>query len=220
MIGITHSETMFGEYLKWLDRFNADYCVLDYKNSSVFSDFQKCNALILSGGVDIYPELFNDWETKQDVGKYNPERDGFEFRILEAAVNRNLPVLGICRGCQLINVFFNGSLIYDIETIRNVNHRAIDDKNMRLHPVKLVEDSVLFGIIKEKDGVVTSSHHQSVDRPGEGIRITSKSGDGIVESIECSGKNIIGVQWHPECMDNYEDPFSKNLIMKFIEFAR
>ncbi len=220
MIGITYSETMFDEYLKWLDHFNADYCVLDYRNSDSFADFEKCGALILTGGIDIYPELFNDWDSKPDAGKYNPERDGFEFKILESAVNRNIPVLGICRGCQFINVFFKGSLIFDIESVRNVNHRALDDKNMRLHPVNVVEDSLLYNIICKKEGIVTSSHHQSVDRPGEGVRITSKSPDGIVESIEHADKLILGVQWHPECLQDYDDPFSKNLISKFIELSR
>ncbi len=220
MIGITYSETMFDEYLKWLDHFNADYCVLDYRSSDAFSTFDKCKALILTGGIDIYPELFNDWDSKPDAVKYNPERDGFEFKILESAVCRNLPVLGICRGCQFINVYFNGSLIFDIESVRKVNHRALDDKKMRLHSVNVVEDSVLYNITGKKEGVVTSSHHQSVDRPGEGIRITSKSPDGIVESIEHSDKFILGVQWHPECLENFDDPFSKNLIMKFIELSR
>jgi len=211
---------MFDEYLKWLDHFNADYCVLDYRGSDSFSAFEKCKALILTGGIDIYPELFNDWDSKPDAVKYNPERDGFEFKILESAVYRNLPVLGICRGCQFINVYFNGSLIFDIESVRKVNHRALEDKKMRLHPVNVIEDSVLYNIIGEKEGVVTSSHHQSVDRPGEGIRITSKSPDGIVESIEHFDKFILGVQWHPECLENFNDPFSKNLIMKIIELSR
>jgi putative glutamine amidotransferase len=222
MIGITASETSFEYYIKWLDYFGAKYTVLDNMDEKVNENIKKCKGFIFSGGIDIYPELFNDWETKEDAGKYNPERDGFELKLLDYAYNNNLAVYGICRGCQLINVYFKGSLIYDLQTIRNVNHRELDSNTMRTHPVRISKGTMISGIIKREKGFVTSSHHQAVDRPGEGIIVTSKSPDGIIESIEYndSSRFIIGVQWHPERFSDIENVFSKNILLKLIELTK
>ncbi|MCE1164051.1 MAG: gamma-glutamyl-gamma-aminobutyrate hydrolase family protein [Bacteroidetes bacterium] len=220
MIGITYTETSFEPYLKWLEYFGTDYIVLNHNERNAFEKFGKCDGLILTGGVDIYPELYNDWENKEDTGKFNPERDGFELKLFASACDKNIPVLGICRGCQLINVYFNGSLIYDLETIRKVNHRKIDDKTMRLHKVNINPGSKLHEILGKSEGTVTSSHHQAIDRPGEGIKVTSKAPDGIVEGIEYDGKNIIGVQWHPERFDDFKNEFSGNLLVNFFKTGK
>lgn len=220
MIGITKCEKDFDKYLLWLDYFDARYCVLDYKDEEAFKKFNVCSGLILSGGVDIYPEIYNDWETADDTGTFNPERDGFELNLLRIAVEKKVPVLGICRGCQLINVYFRGSLIYDIETIRNVNHRKINDKQQRLHDVTVMPDSLLSDIVKIHTGKVTSSHHQAVDRPGEGLIVCAKAPDNIIEAIEYSDTLkthfLLGIQWHPERFDNFDNEFSRNIILKFI----
>lgn len=220
MIGITYTETSFDYYVKWLEFFGIEFSILDYRDNDALKNFDKCSGLILTGGVDIYPELYNDWENKEDVGKFKPERDGFELKLLGSAVERNLPVLGICRGCQLINVYFRGSLVYDLESIRKVNHRKIANGIMRLHEVKLSHGSALFDMIGMKEGTVTSSHHQAVDRPGEGLRVTAKAPDGVIEGIEHENKKIIGVQWHPERFGNFESAFSKNLIENFVALTK
>jgi putative glutamine amidotransferase len=219
MIGLTATETDFEYYLRWLKYFGTKYIVLDYKDESVYEDLKKCTGYILTGGVDIYPELYNDWETKEDAGKFNPERDGFELKLMDHAFNSGKSVFGICRGLQLINVYFKGSLIYDLQSIRNVNHTKIDKDTLRIHPVRLIKNSQIFDIIRREKGFVASSHHQAIDRPGEGIIITSKSPDGVIESIEYedSSKFIIGVQWHPERFSDYENAFSKNLLLKIME---
>lgn len=220
MIGITKCERDFDKYLIWLDYFKARYCVLDYKDDEVFKKFDECTGLILSGGADIYPEIYNDWETADDTGTFIPERDGFELNLLRISVEKKIPVLGICRGCQLINVYFRGSLIYDIETIRNVNHRKINDIQQRLHEVRILPDSLLSDILKIQSGKVTSSHHQAVDRPGEGLIVSAKAPDSIIEAIEYGDKSekhfLLGIQWHPERFENFENELSKNIILKFI----
>jgi len=220
MIGITKCEKDFDKYLIWLDFFNARYCVFDYKDENALNKFDVCTGLILSGGVDIYPEIYNDWDTVDDAGKFIPERDGFELNLLSIAVSKGIPILGICRGCQLINVYFRGSLIYDIETIRKVNHRKISSEQQRLHDITLTPDSLLMDIVKISNGFVTSSHHQAVDRPGEGLIISAKAQDGIIEAIEYSDFSkkhfLLGIQWHPERFENYDSEFSKNIIKRFI----
>jgi|WetSurSiteA1Bulk_404760.scaffolds.fasta_scaffold31204_2 putative glutamine amidotransferase len=220
MIGITKCERDFDKYLIWLDYFNARYCVLDYMDAKALKKFDVCTGLILTGGVDIYPELYNDWETAEDKGKFLPERDGFELKILSIAVEKGIPVLGICRGCQLINVFFRGSLIYDLETIRKVNHRKLNSKQQRMHEITVSPDSLLMDIVKISIGEVTSSHHQAVDRAGEGLKVSAKAPDGIIEAIEYgefSKKHfLLGIQWHPERFENFDNELSKNIILRFI----
>jgi putative glutamine amidotransferase len=221
MIGITLCENNFDLYEKWLKFFNIEYIVLDYNNNDAYTAFQNVNGLILSGGIDIYPELYNDWETKEDVGKYNTFRDGFEYKLIEESISKNIPILGICRGCQLLNVYFNGSLIYDIPSIRNVNHEKIGKDIMRWHDINIFNDTLLRNIVGSNAGNVTSSHHQSVDRIGEGLTVNAKSLDGIVEGIEYRDRNekpfLLGVQWHPERFDDFNSPFSKNLLLSFFK---
>ena len=219
MIGITVCENNFDLYLKWLEHFKAEYVVIDYRENDAMDKFGKISGLILSGGTDIYPELYNDWETKEDTGKYNTNRDGFEYKLIEHAVKDNMPILGICRGCQLLNVYFNGSLIYDIPTIRKVDHSKIDKDTMRLHNINVFKETILYNCVKKEKGIVNSSHHQSIDRLGEGLMISAKADDGIIEAIEYADKKdnsfLMGIQWHPERFTDYNDEFSKNIFSLF-----
>lgn len=219
MIGITACEKNFDLYLKWLDYFGIEHVTLDYRDAEACEKFEKVNGLILSGGIDIYPELYNDWENKEDTGKYDTDRDGFEFKLTEGAIKRGIPLLGICRGCQFINVYFNGSLIYDIPTIRRVDHSKINGE-MREHEIIVFENSLLNECTGVTGGIVNSSHHQSVDRLGEGLITSAKAPDGIIEAIEYAEKGgkpfMMGIQWHPERFKNFDDVYSKNVLMKFI----
>jgi putative glutamine amidotransferase len=220
-IGISKSESKFDRYLNWLNHFKIDYQVLDFANNEKdLKKFDECSGLILTGGVDIYPEIFCDWDTPETKGTYVPERDGFEMNLLERALQQNKPVLGVCRGLQLINVFFRGSLIFDLEEIRNVNHRKISDTEDRLHDINIFDGTLLKEIIKEDKAQVNSSHHQSVDRLGEGLMTSAKSPDGVVEALEFADKSdksfMIAVQYHPERFLNYENPATKNIIERFV----
>lgn len=221
-IGISKSESKFDKYTNWLEHFNVQYEVLDYENSDEgIKKFENCSGLILSGGVDIYPEIFCDWDTPQTKGTYKPERDGFELNLLERAIKRNMPVLGVCRGLQLINVYFRGSLIFDLEEIRNVNHRKISPTEDRKHIMNIFDGTLLKEIIQENSVEVNSSHHQSVDRLGEGLMTSAKSPDGVVEAIEYADKTnknfMAAVQYHPERFLNYEASPAKNLLERFID---
>lgn len=220
-IGISKSESKFERYLIWLNHFKIDYQILDFENNEKdLKKFDGCSGLILTGGVDIYPEIFCDWDTPETKGTYVPERDGFEMNLLERALKQNKPVLGVCRGLQLINVFFRGSLIFDLEEIRNVNHRKISETEDRLHDINIFDGTMLKEIVKEDKVQVNSSHHQSVDRLGEGLMTSAKSPDGVVEALEFADKNnksfMIAVQYHPERFLNYESPATKNLLERFV----
>ncbi len=220
-IGISKSNTEWDKYLIWLEYFNVQYHILDYQNKVDINKLDDCSGLILTGGVDIYPEIYFDWDSSDRKGTYFPERDGFELKLLEKAINNHIPILGICRGNQLINVYFKGNLIFDLETQRNVNHTKISDEENRIHSIEIFENTLLQNIVKSKTGEVTSSHHQAIDRPGEGLIINSKSPDRIIEGIEYENKAnktfLLGIQWHPERFSDYETPFSKNIIERFVK---
>src|SRR5436853_6987810 len=171
--GISKSDSEFERYTKWLEEGGLEYVVLDWEKNN-FEDIKQCSSLILTGGVDIFPEFYNDWEDGKNRTEFIPERDGFEFKLIDHAFVNNLPILGICRGLQIINCKLNGSLINDIETIRGTNHRKISQAEDRIHNVNVSSDSLLYEVVNEKSGIVNSSHHQAIDRVGEGLRVTAK----------------------------------------------
>ena len=216
--GISRCDRKFEYYLKWLESAGIEYIVLDYRKNN-FNDIEKCSSLLLTGGDDVFPEFYNDWEDGKNRKEYKPERDGFEFKLFDYALNSSLPVLGICRGMQLINVRLNGSLINDIESVRGTNHRKISDTEDRIHPVTVIENSLLHEIVKEIKGTISSSHHQAIDRPGEDLIVTAKADDGIIEAVERADKTnkqfLLGIQWHPERMEDLTNHFTKNILLRF-----
>ncbi len=216
--GISKCDRKFQFYLDWLDSANIDCIILDYKINN-FDEIKRCSSLLLTGGDDIFPELYNDWEDGKDRSAYKPERDGFEFKLLDYALEKGLPVLGICRGMQLINCRLSGNLISDIESTRKTNHTKIDDNHDRIHEVKLDSDSLILEIIGIGRGKVSSSHHQALDRLGEGLIATARADDGIIEAIEWEDKSskpfLLGIQWHPERMKEQDSTFVKNILYRF-----
>ena len=179
------------------------------------------DALILSGGGDINP-LYAGEEPIPGLHGINQERDLPELLITRLAYNRQLPMLGICRGIQTLAVALGGKVCQDIgseelrvkseEFATAVKHSQNADRSEPTHSVTIEEDSTLFNIYKEKLSplssllssllYVNSFHHQAVSEPGDKFRVVATAKDGIVEAIESTEfKSIIGVQWHPECME-------------------
>lgn len=150
---------------------------------------EQCDGLLLPGGGDVA-----SWRYGQaDCGSYppNPEQDQAELALLERFARMKKPVLGICRGMQVINVFFGGTLIQDLP-----GHNALDGDIDRLHGV-CTAPSFLTEICGAR-GVVNSSHHQAVDRLGAGLRAVQWAPDGVVEALCHETLPVWGVQWHPE----------------------
>jgi len=219
-IAITKTVSKFSRYINWLEHFNVRYEIFDHSSAGDIEKLSECNGLLLTGGIDIYPELYDGQDTRKEKDSYDIKRDEFELKLLELAFKNEMPVLAICRGLQLVNVYFRGSLIFDLEEMRNVNHRKISDTEDRMHQVSIVPETLLREITGESKGDVTSSHHQSIDRLGDGLMINAESNDGIIEGIEFADKNnksfMLGIQWHPERFKNYDSPFSKNILARFI----
>lgn len=219
-IGLSRSNSSFPKYCKWLDDNSLPYIILDWEKNN-FDEIKNCSSLLLTGGVDIFPEFYNDWEDGKNRSEYIPARDGFEFKLLEYALSNNYPVLGICRGLQLINCKLNGSLINDIETVRGTDHKKISASEDRLHNVNVKRDTLLFDLVKQDSGTINSSHHQAIDRVGEGLMVSAKADDGIIEAVEWENKSgkpfLLAVQWHPERMPDSNSVFSREILEKFRE---
>jgi putative glutamine amidotransferase len=147
-------------------------------------------------------------------------RDEFELKVIDYTQKNQLPLLGICRGLQITNVYFGGTLIPDIPTSGMSDHSKLNN-NDRYHQINTNVGSQLFDIVGNVTGEVNSAHHQSADGIGSGLRISATSSDGIIEALEREqpdGKSfLILVQWHPERMIDQQSPFTKNIKQAFLE---
>jgi putative glutamine amidotransferase len=162
------------------------------------------DGLMLAGGADIDPASYGEQAHPETVDTV-PERDRFEIALVRAAVERDLPVLGICRGMQLINVAYGGTLLQHLpERFGHHEHlRVAGTFDGADHDVDLIEGTLAARAAGETHHATKSHHHQGVDRLGEDLQISgSSSMDGLPEAIEMSDRRfVLGVQWHPEADD-------------------
>jgi putative glutamine amidotransferase len=159
------------------------------------------NGLLVSGGGDVSPKLYNQ-EAKAKLIPPIPERDEFEIGLIQKAEKKKLPILGICRGMQVINVAFGGSLYQDFK-LNPVysDHRRRGNLYLRKHEIRIEKNSLLYLIIRKNRLTVNTSHHQMIDLLSPEFEISAISvKDGVVEAIEHKAKPILGLQWHPEVM--------------------
>jgi len=166
-------------------------CRVPYEISLYPHDLSRYSGLLLPGGGDIHPGRFG--QTDHGSQNINPQLDEAQFAILDAFVQSQKPVLGICRGLQVINVYFGGDIIQDLPTHHTHEYRDKD----QYHMVQNVPGSPLFELYGPSC-TVNSAHHQGCGRIGAGLKVTQTSLDGVVEGLEHLKKPILGVQWHPE----------------------
>lgn len=190
-----------------------------------FDDVQQCHAVLFSGGEDINPRFYNkpEWLGHCDPLDMNEKRDEFELKLLEYTESNKIPMLGICRGMQLFNVFKGGTLIPDIPTWGKPTHAKLEDGSDRYHSVSLDANSRLSKIIGEVSGEINSFHHQSVDEPGKGLTSVAVSMGEVIEALERvdpSDGFLCLVQWHPERMYDQKSPFVYKLREAFINEAK
>lgn len=165
----------------------------------------RLDLLIMTGGADIHPARYG--ETNVNCGAVHVDRDEFDFMLLDAAVKRRLPVLGICRGHQLVNVYFGGSLYQDIHKeyrtdalVHRLGKGTEDDVNPLAHEITLDPASRLACLIGPERLAVNSRHHQAVKRVAPGFKVSARADDGIIEAIESSDYPAVGLQFHPETL--------------------
>ena len=161
------------------------------------------DGLIVSGGNDVNPMEYGE-VAKDECGKIQPFRDWSDLAMLRYAYeNTDMPILGICRGIQVLNVFFGGDLYQDLKT-QGSFHRHYGDlypRNYAWHDVTLAEGSKVGEAYGKAVLKVNSYHHQAVRTPGKDLKVTAVSGDGVIEGVECDGSRyVVGVQWHPEML--------------------
>jgi putative glutamine amidotransferase len=165
-----------------------------------------CDGLVITGGAfDISPELYGAKLRSNRLGPLKVGRTAYEQRVLRAALDADLPVLGICGGMQLLAVELGGSLYQDIadEVPGAFDHEQKLDPRKPGHPVRLVEGSALHTIVGARDIQVNSTHHQAVRDAGR-AKVSALAPDNVVEAIELPGKFALGVQWHPELLAGLE----------------
>jgi putative glutamine amidotransferase len=183
--------------------------------------FRFIDGLMLVGGPDIDPKIYGDSEKMATVTVASPLRLDFDLSIARLALEKDLPVMGICMGCQVLNVAAGGSLYQDIEQqvpAYSVRHHKKIAPYDPFHQIKIAQDSLLFRIIGKETMEVNSSHHQSVKVPGRNFKITAYSEDGVVECIENPGHRFaLGIQWHPEVI--HERPEQLSLFSALVSAA-
>lgn len=208
-------------YIDWLKaNENIDVVKLCADENNL-NELNSCDALVLSGGIDIHPRFYNgktDYPGAPE--KFNEKRDEFEISSFYLAQQNNIPVLGICRGLQLINVIHKGTLIQDIsdESVNKI-HRGNPDQR---HTVIIKEGTLLHDLTGKTTGHISTAHHQAIDKEGDGLMISAMADDGTVEGIEWKDKTgkpfMAAVQWHPERMFSFEDiTLSKTIRDGFIK---
>ena len=163
------------------------------------------DGLLLSGGSDLDPRLYGE-EPGPELGPTIPERDAFEIALLELALRRGIPVFGICRGLQVMNVVMGGTLYQDLPSQLGgglLKHRQDTPKWQPTHEVEVFEGSYLAGVAGGEPLKVNSYHHQGIKDLADGLVVSARSSDGVVEGIEgrdLSERWLVGVQWHAEAM--------------------
>ena len=180
----------------------------------IINTLERLDAIILTGGADYNP-LWAGEEPSAKLHHINAQRDLPELLITRLAYNRNIPMLGICRGIQTLAMALDGKVIQDIsETIPNtIKHSQDADTCEPTHSVSVAEGSMLHDVYGKDKLYVNSFHHQAVGDCGPKFIVTAKANDGVVETIESSEyRKIMGVQWHPECMGDDGQPLFKWLV--------
>lgn len=180
------------------------------------------DALLLTGGDDVDPALYGE-DPHQKLANIEPERDEYEWKLIDYALESGIPILGICRGSHMLNVHGGGTVyqdIYDQVDADLIKHQKHDKEEHFTHKVNIKEGTKMREIVEQEEIFTISNHHQAVNKVADNFRVAARTNDGIIEAIESKNPGfVIGLQWHPE--DRYHnDEASKNIIRKFVEAAR
>lgn len=160
----------------------------------LFNIVSAIDGLLIPGSRDMDPKFYGE-PPHPAIKPMNLERTETEFSVLRLALERDVPVLGICGGMQFINVFHGGSIHQDIKALLP---DALCHEGGEVHDVTVIGDTVFGGFTEEKKFEIKSYHHQAINRVGEGLRVSALAPDGIVEGFESTDGRVMGFQWHPE----------------------
>jgi putative glutamine amidotransferase len=195
--------TVHANYLHVLQRAGVTPSLVTpaHEPGAVAALVRAANGLVLSGGEDVEPARYGEDPIPQ-LGEVNPARDAMEWRALDVALALDMPVLGICRGMQVLNVYLGGTLYQDLPTQRGdmINHEQDGPWGHHQHHVQCTDGSHLQRILGDCMPLeINSFHHQAVKGLAPGLRCTAQAEDGLIEGIESENHHwVLGVQWHPE----------------------
>lgn len=225
-IGVTYTGTdeKHSNYVKWLKGSDSITISTLSPGRTDMETVRHLDGIVLSGGIDMHPKYYQSSITNypNNPGKFHELRDEFEMEIYRISHENNIPVLGVCRGMQLINCILGGTLRQDNGITANAIHQY--EHNDKAHGINIVANTLLSQVAGVKRSVVNSAHHQSIDLIGKGLVINCTSDDGIIEGLEWADKAgkpfFMAVQWHPERMYKLnlgESPLTKNIRDRFVE---
>ena len=209
-IGISFTKTNFKNYWDWFKASDLEEDIelieLNFeKNNS--EDIYQCDGFVLTGGVDTHPSFYNGKTIyNNSPSTFQIERDYFEEKIYRYSQLNKLPVLGICRGMQLINVLEGGKLIQDLD---NGNERHRKEESDKVHSIIAERSSLLHKVSGSMSGRVNSAHHQAIDRLGDDLEVEAWAAhDGIIEQVRLRKYPFgLAVQYHPERSRLYDSLF-------------
>lgn len=190
------------------------------QGDEVESIAQLIDGLLLTGGGDIDPTLFGE-EPLQGLGTITPERDNFEIAIIQKMIELNKPILGICRGSQILNIAVGGDMYQDIYSQHEkslLQHTQLAVRSHASHFVQVNDGTILRNIVQREKLKVNSFHHQAVRRMPKDFQVSALASDGVIEAFESKIHHfVMGVQWHPENMVTNMDSSSAAIFRAFTQ---
>lgn len=191
-----------------------------YDGGEIDTVVEMLDGVILTGGGDIDPTLFGE-EPHPNLGSIVPERDVFEIKLVQKMIEKQKPILGICRGAQILSIADGGDMFQDIYSQSSeqlLQHSQQAPKWYASHFVHVKEGSKLSGIVGVEKFKVNSFHHQAVRKIPSGFKVSGLASDGIIEAFESENHPFaMGVQWHPESLTLKDDSISAAIFKAFIE---
>ena len=221
-IGITDclKEDKYKLYVRWIQTIDPDIEIVKLShNDKNISRVSEMDGLLLTGGGDVHPRFYEMEQYLPKARGVDEQRDAFELEVIDKALGADIPVFGICRGMQVMNVYLEGGLFSDLEDEGFDTHTGRKNSETT-HSITIHPHSLLKEIAQKSEVTVNSSHHQAVKNLGRGLVTTAISSDGVIEAAEWAMKEgmpfLMLVQWHPERMIKVEDDLSKNLATMFL----
>ncbi len=198
--------------------------LLDDDLTTLREIYERLDGVLIPGGVDINPAEYGEHK-REECGNLDPARDRVELQLVRWAIEDGKPVLGLCRGLQVINVASGGSLWQDLATQQTSLHKhdyfptAGFARDHLAHNVRVAPGTLLAELLEEEQMSVNSMHHQGVKQLGEGLVASAVSPDGLIEALEGTASAfLVGVQWHPEVFE-LADPHASDIFRGFIRAA-